>query len=124
MCPVISLCHYLLLLINAIHETTVWSAASPLSAIAAFQANNLRWSQVLGQEPHTHKLMPGITLTGSLPIFYKIPVTTHLAENIEAGTYPAEPTIIYAHLPALTCPTQHLYEGMKPLDNRATILHL
>jgi hypothetical protein len=66
--------------------------------------------------------MPGITLTGSSPIFYKIPVTTQLAESVDAGTYPAIPTIVHAHVPALARPAQRLMEGMRPLDNRAHIL--
>jgi hypothetical protein len=91
-------------------------------AIAAFQANNLRQRQVLGQDPLTHVVMPGITLTGSSPIFYKIPVTTELSMSVVTGTYPATPTIVHAHIPALARPARRLIEGMKPLDNRANIL--
>lgn len=91
-------------------------------AIAAFQANNYRRRQVFGQDPLTQEVMPGITLAGSSPIFYKIPVTTQLAESVDAGTYPAIPTIVHAHVPALARPAQRLMEGMRPLDNRAHIL--
>ncbi|KAN0133232.1 hypothetical protein V8E53_008956 [Lactarius tabidus] len=74
-------------------------------AIAAFQANNLRQRQVLGQDPLTH-----------------IPVTTELSMSVVTGTYPATPTIVHAHIPALARPARRLIEGMKPLDNRANIL--
>jgi hypothetical protein len=91
-------------------------------AIAAFQANNSRRRQLFGQDPLTHVVMPGITLTGSSPIFYKIPVTTELSWGVGTGTYPATPTIVHAHRPALARPARHLIESMKPLDNRANIL--
>jgi hypothetical protein len=37
------------------------------------------------------KIMPGIMLTGTMPIFYKIPVTLNLLHNVWHGTYPSEP---------------------------------
>jgi len=91
-------------------------------AIAAFQTNNTRRTRVLGQDPIAHKVMPGITLKGTSPIFYKIPVTTELAQSVALGIYPATPTIIHAHLPQVARPARRLSEGMKPLDNRASIL--
>ena len=91
-------------------------------AIAAFQRKNYRRRQCPGQDPIVHKVMPGITLMGTTPIFYKIPVTTQLAQSVELGIYPAAPTVVHAHLPALARPTYCLDEGMEPLDNRATIL--
>lgn len=91
-------------------------------AIAAFQANNSRRRRVFDQDPLAHEVMPGITLTGSSPIFYKIPVTTQLAQSIVAGTYPSIPTVVHAHLPVLARPVRRLTEGMRPLDNRANIL--
>ena len=90
-------------------------------AIAAFQANNYRRTRILGQDPIYHKVMPGITLKGTSPIFYKIPVTAQLAQSIAFGVYPATPTIVHAHLPAVARPARRLSEGMKPLDNRACI---
>ncbi|KAF8524621.1 hypothetical protein BU17DRAFT_42813 [Hysterangium stoloniferum] len=91
-------------------------------AIAAFQTNNYRRTHILGQAPIVHKVMPGITLKGTSPIFYKIPVTTQLAQSVALGVYPAAPTVVHAHLPAVARPARRLSEGMKPLDNRSTIL--
>jgi hypothetical protein len=91
-------------------------------AIAAFQTNNARRMRVLGLEPVVAKLMPGITLKGSSPIFYKIPVTAALAQAVALGAYPETPTIVHAHLPVVPRPARRLSEGMKPLDNRASIL--
>ncbi|KAG8218087.1 hypothetical protein J3R82DRAFT_3598 [Butyriboletus roseoflavus] len=91
-------------------------------AIAAFQTNNYRRTRILGQDPIAHKVMPGITLKGTSPIFYKIPITAQLAQSVALDMYPATPTVVHARLPALARPARRLSEGMKPLDNRATIL--
>jgi hypothetical protein len=91
-------------------------------AIAAFQTNNYRRTRILSQDPIAHEVMPGMTLSGTSPIFYKIPVTTQLAQSVALGVYPAEPTIVHAHLPSVARPARRLSEGMKPLDNRASIL--
>jgi hypothetical protein len=91
-------------------------------AIAAFQTNNHRRKRVLGQASIDDKVVPGITLQGTSPIFYKIPVTTELAQSVALGIYPTSPTIVHAHLPAIARPTRRLSDGMRPLDNRAALL--
>ncbi|KZP02904.1 hypothetical protein FIBSPDRAFT_808267 [Athelia psychrophila] len=91
-------------------------------AIAAFQTNNTGRTWVLGQDPMMTKVIPGITLVGSSPTFYKIPVTTELAQAVALGEYPATPTIVYAHLPDVPRPARRLSEGMKPLDSRRQII--
>ena len=91
-------------------------------AIAAFQANDTRRTRVLGQDAIDTKVMPGITMLGSSPTFYKIPVTKELVHAVALGQFPATPTVVYAHLPVVPCPTRRLSEGMKPLDNRRHIL--
>jgi hypothetical protein len=91
-------------------------------AIAAFQATNTRRTHVLGQGAIDAAVMPGISLVGSSPTFYKIPVTKELAQAVALGSFPAVPTIVYAHLPAVPHPARRLSEGMKPLDNRKHIL--
>ncbi|KAH8999051.1 hypothetical protein EDB92DRAFT_1832182 [Lactarius akahatsu] len=90
-------------------------------AIAAFQRHNYR-TRYHRRDPIVHKMIPGITLLGTSPVFYKIPVTTQLAQSVELGLYPSEPTIVHTHLPKLARPSRRLSEGMKPLDNRAIIL--
>lgn len=92
------------------------------AAIAAFQANNAGRTHILSQDPIDAKVVPGITLKGSSPIFYKVPVTAELARAVALGLYPATPTVVHAHLPVIPRPPRRLSEGMKPLDNRASIL--
>jgi hypothetical protein len=91
------------------------------AAIASFQANN-DWRHALGQSPISGKVIPGITLTGTSPIFYKIPVTTELADSVARGVFPVERTVVHAHLPKLARPALRTSEGMKALDSRAIFL--
>jgi len=73
--------------------------------------------RVLGQDAIDAKVMLGITLVGSSPTFYKIPVTKDLAQAVAQGRFPATPTVVYVHLPAVPRPARRLSEGMKPLDS-------
>ncbi|KAK0468586.1 hypothetical protein IW261DRAFT_1372952 [Armillaria novae-zelandiae] len=91
-------------------------------AIAAFQANNDKRTRILAQDPIAHKILPGIIMTGTSPVFYKIPVTTELADSVSMGQYSPTRTVVHAHLPPVPRPARRLSEGMRPLDNRVTIL--
>ncbi|KAK2463783.1 hypothetical protein APHAL10511_004181 [Amanita phalloides] len=91
-------------------------------AIAAFAANNEVRRNVLDQPPLPSKVMAGITLKGTMPIFYKILVTTELVILVGGGAYPSTPTIVHAHVPNLPRPNRRWSEGMKPLDNRQIVL--
>jgi hypothetical protein len=93
----------------------------PEEAIAAFQANNTRRTRVLGQDATYAKVMPGVTLVGSSPTFYKIPVTKDLAQAVALGCFPATLTVVYVYLPAVPHPALRLSEGMKPLGSRRHI---
>jgi hypothetical protein len=93
-----------------------------VEAIAAFQNNNWRRVYLLGHDAIPSKVIPGITLVGSSPTFFKVLVTAELARAVEYGVFPVTPTIVHAHLPALPRPARRLSEGMKPLDNRRQIL--
>jgi len=103
-------------------EASIPEAQLIAEAIAAFAANNRTRQQTLGEPPLASKVMPGITMMGTAPTFYKIPVTTELVDAIAGGVYPTTPTIVYAHLPAIPRPNRRWSEGMKPLDNRRIIL--
>ncbi|KAH9174227.1 hypothetical protein EDB89DRAFT_1849268 [Lactarius sanguifluus] len=97
-------------------------------AIAAFDYNN----QLLRSRGENTKskacasgfynfIMPGIILHGTMPIFYKIPITTNLVHNVWSGTYPSEPTIVSFHVPKLPNPND-FRKGMEPPDSRRAIL--
>jgi len=90
-------------------------------AIAAVQSNN-RTRNLSGLEPLNIKVMAGITMTGTSPTFFKIPVTLELIEAVQRGEYPATPTVVAMHRPNVSRPVRRLSEGMRPLDNRRCIL--
>src|SRR6266702_724987 len=90
-------------------------------AIAAVQSNN-RTRDLLGVDPRDVKVMAGITMTGTSPTFFKIPVTLELIEAVLRGEYPATPTVVAMHRPEVPRPALRLSEGMRPLDNRRCIL--
>jgi len=91
-------------------------------AIAAFTANNQTRQKTLNQLPLDSKIMPGITMKGTAPIFYKIKVTEALVTSVGGGVYPQAATTVYAHVPDIPRPSCCWSEGMKPLDNRQIIL--
>jgi hypothetical protein len=90
-------------------------------AIATFQSNNLK-RRYTGQPVVEEALIPGIIMIGTSPVFYKIPVTQELSNAVVSGIYPPNPTIVYFHLPPLPRPLRRMSEGMKPLDNRRSVL--
>ena len=90
-------------------------------AIAAFQSHNFHLYS-LGLPTAITAVIPGITMVGTAPTFYKISVNTTLVEAVRLGEYPVKTTTVRKLIP----PVQELWdfhhEGMKPLDNRAVIL--
>ena len=61
-------------------------------------------------------------MTGTSPSFFKIPVTQDLSRSVERGQFPPTPTVVTGHVPDLPRPNRRFSEGMKPLDNRRSIL--
>jgi len=86
--------------------------------IAAFHNDNIIRANRLGTNPLTSKVMPGIVMNGSVPTFYKIPVTAELVRAVESGEHPEQETVVHAYRPEVPRPE----EGTKPLDNRFVIL--
>jgi hypothetical protein len=90
-------------------------------AIAAFYGNNRRRKQI-GLPPISSKVFPGITLTGSAPTFYKIPITEDLLRGITTAQYPTQETVVHKLTPPVPDTLRLPEEGMKPLANRHVIL--
>ncbi|KAF8489171.1 hypothetical protein F5888DRAFT_1910452 [Russula emetica] len=84
-------------------------------AIAAFDRNN-----------HLQRYAEEQTIEskafGTMPTFFKIPVTSNLVRHVQYGTYPPEPTVVSIHVPDLPRPRNRYKEGMRPLDNREALL--
>jgi len=90
-------------------------------AIAAFQFNHYRRTHVQNEPALTSKVMAGITMLGTAPSFFKIPITQELVSAVELGKYPATPTTVTVHVPDIPRPSCRIAEGMVPLDNREVI---
>jgi hypothetical protein len=90
-------------------------------AIAAFQSNNQRL-ETLGQARLAEKIIPGITMVGSVPTFYKIHVKQALVDAVQTGAYPTAVTTVHKLVPPVADINQLGRQGMRPLNNRAVIL--
>ncbi|KZP20346.1 hypothetical protein FIBSPDRAFT_827148 [Athelia psychrophila] len=90
-------------------------------AIAAFSYNNNARRQG-GLQPLHDAVVPGITMVGSAPVFYKIPVTQDLLTAIITAQYPQDAIVVERFFPPVNNRIAYVYEGMKPLDNRLIVL--
>ncbi|KAK0209757.1 hypothetical protein IW262DRAFT_1468432 [Armillaria fumosa] len=90
-------------------------------AVAAFNENNAQ-REAIGFPPLAEKVMPGIVMVCTSPVFFKIPVTQNLSRHIRHGMYPPEETRVTYCYPPDPCPARWRSEGMMPLDNRSEIL--
>jgi hypothetical protein len=87
-------------------------------AIAAFSYNNSR-RRCLGYPELTEKVMSGMTMAGSIPTFYKIPIIKDLVDCVREGDRPNEVTTCFRHV--LVYPDGR-DSGMTPLRNRRLVL--
>jgi hypothetical protein len=87
-------------------------------AVAAFQENNkIRIKH--GKESLEKMVIPCITLVGTFPVFYLVPVTEELNRGVEGGQYPGIETVVLKHAPRVP---GRISDGMKPVENRRKIL--
>jgi len=74
-------------------------------AIAAFVRNklNLQHTSRLGGTL-VDQVMAGIVMRGTMPVFYKIPITAVLVDAVSRGMKPKQETIVDAYIPAFPEP--------------------
>jgi hypothetical protein len=48
---------------------------------------------------NSFQVMPGIVMAGTLPVFYKVPITQTLSIHIRHGTYAEETHVTYCYPP-------------------------
>ena len=87
-------------------------------AIAAFAVNNDNY-KLKRKRPLTATTFPAITMVGTNPIFYKIPITAQLSTAVQTGRYPEKQTKVLWYTPDLP---KEKDLGMRPLENRIEIL--
>ena len=106
-------------------DKTIFNKTNPeaqvvAEAIAAFQFNNAKRG-ASGLLPLNAMTIPCITMTGTRPTFYLVPVTQNLSDAIILGQYPATQTQV------LKCVTTRVHarttsEGMEYIEYRKLAL--
>ncbi|KAF8478111.1 hypothetical protein DFH94DRAFT_653290 [Russula ochroleuca] len=90
-------------------------------AIAAFQSRNRQLSAA-GFPTVDAAVIPGITMVGTAPTFYKVDLNSTLVEAVEVGEYPTQTTTVHKLIPPVQAPFNLRRDGMRPLNNRAVIV--
>lgn len=85
-------------------------------AIAAFVENNR-----LRRPPLAQETIYAITMVGTRPIFYKIPVTQALVDDLVTAQYPAQPTVVQRLVPPVPDPSAYMRHGMNRLVDRRIV---
>ena len=104
-------------------DKTVFSSSDPepqiiAEAIATFQHNNRKRVDI-GLPQLDTMTIPCITMVGTRPIFYQIPVTMQLSDCVATGQFPPQPTVVRRCAP----PTRRkASEGMEVPDYRRIAL--
>ncbi|KAH8998675.1 hypothetical protein EDB92DRAFT_1933054 [Lactarius akahatsu] len=90
-------------------------------AIAAFYEIN-RALKAAGLPKLQSKTFAGITMVGTTPTFYKIPVTNEILISLATSQYPSQVTTVERLVPPVPFPERLVSDGMKTLSNRRIIL--
>jgi hypothetical protein len=89
------------------------------AAIAAFQYNN-RVRACLALPELDTVVIPCITMIGTRPIFYKVPVSMQLSRAVMTAQYPAQPTLVTKCV--VNSLTRRLNSGMEEPEFREIAL--
>lgn len=105
-------------------DQTVVTARNPeaqviAEAVATFQFNNAARDRY-GLDRLDSMTIPAITVFGTRPAFYKIPVTQELSDAVTMGQYPVSKTEVVKCVVAP--PSRRLHEGMEVPEFRREVL--
>ena len=104
-------------------DKTAFSSSDPepqiiAGAIATFQHNNRKRAD-LGLPQLDTMTIPCITMVGTRPFFYQIPVTQQLSDSVATGQFPPQPTVVRRCAPPAR---RRASEGMEVPDYRRIAL--
>jgi hypothetical protein len=104
-------------------DKTAFSLSDPepqviAEAIATFQHNNCKRTD-LGLPELDTMTIPCITMVGTRPFFYQIPVTQQLSNSVVSGQFPPQPTVVRRCAPPAR---RRASEGMEVPEYRRTAL--
>ncbi|KAH9042226.1 hypothetical protein EDB85DRAFT_1857078 [Lactarius pseudohatsudake] len=90
-------------------------------AIATFYKTN-RALKAAGLPKLRSKTFAAITMVGTTPTFYKIPVTNEMLISLATSQYPSQVTTVERLVPLVPFPERLVSDGMKTLSNKRIIL--
>ncbi|KAF8265101.1 hypothetical protein EI94DRAFT_372050 [Lactarius quietus] len=90
-------------------------------AIAAFYQNNLH-RKTAGKRMWNSQIISGIIMFGTVPTFYRIPVTADLVHAVQTGRHPVETTRVQRCVPPVPNQDAYIREGLIPLVNRYIVM--
>ena len=104
-------------------DKTPYSSCDPepqiiAEAIATFRHNNRKRAD-RGLPQLDAMTIPCITMVGTRPFFYQIPVTQQLSDAVATGQFPSQPTVVRRCAPPAR---RRTFEGMEVPDYRRTAL--
>ena len=111
-----------LVLLVVVEDKTVFNRGDPqpqvvAEAIAAYQANNTK--RVASGLPALDAMtIPCITMTGTRPTFYLVPVTRTLSEAVMTGQYPETHQTKVLQCATINMYTRRSSEGMENIEYR------
>jgi hypothetical protein len=119
----VCLVHLNSMILLVVQDRPSFNGSSPecqviADAVAAFQYNNHKLMDI-GREPLDKMVIPCITMVGTRPCFYKVPVTKQLSDSIITGQYPHQPTFVTLCSPP---PIGHASNSMQIPAYRRTAL--
>jgi hypothetical protein len=94
-------------------------------ALVAFNLNN-RSRMKLGKPPLESQTLLGIIMIRTVPVFYKIPVTSALADAVAHGIHPEQTMVVQKFVPSVPIPgnwddSEYRAQGIVQLGNRLTL---
>lgn len=67
-------------------------------------------------------VLPAVSVRGTAPTFFKIPLTPDLVQAVVTGEPPTRDTVLDVFEPRLPHPSETSAEAMWPLENRRAVL--
>lgn len=91
-------------------------------AVAAFYETDRKCRRA---SPPAHQVILAITMVGTVPAFFKIPVTKKLLNCLNKGTYPSQKTTVLKYTPSIPDQVRHptgmIQSGIRPLESRRIV---
>ncbi|KAM6499421.1 hypothetical protein JOM56_004929 [Amanita muscaria] len=89
-------------------------------SVAAFYQNHLRRVHAGLPLPQS-QVIPGITMVGTAPSFYRTTISESLLNALVTASYPTDKTVVFRFIPPVPNQMCYTIDGMRPLGNRRVV---